>query len=326
MMLRVGIAGWDYRDWAGIVYPEPRPRGFDRLSFLCEFFDAIEINSTFYRQPDAKAARSWTSRVPSKSSFRFTAKLYRVFTHATGGSPAPAGRASGATGPVDLRGEARAYLAGIAPLLDAGRLGAVLVQFPHAFHDRPEARAHLERIASLLPGLPLVAEFRHRSWNNEGALALLRSLGIGFCNIDQPALGSTLPPTDHVTAGVAYARLHGRNAASWFSPRGAGGGPDPVPAVPPSAARYDYFYSPEELDPWVDRIRAMAAGAEEVFVIANNHYRGKGPANALMLKGALSKRRVPAPADLVAAYPDLKTSADPVEPTRRRVPRQGRLF
>ena len=309
-MLRVGIAGWDYRDWAGIVYPEPRPRGFDRLSFLCEFFDTIEINSTFYRQPDAKAARSWASRVPSKSSFRFTAKLYRVFTHVAGS--------------VDLCGEARAYLGGIAPLLDAGRLGAVLVQFPHAFHDRPETRARLERIASLLPGLPLVAEFRHRSWNNEGALALLRALEIGFCNIDQPALGSTLPPTDHVTSGVAYARLHGRNAANWFSPRGAGGAP--APAVPPSAARYDYFYSQEELSPWVDRIRAMAAGAEEVFVIANNHYRGKGPANALMLKGALSKQRVPAPAGLVAAYPDLKTSADAVEPPRRRAPRQGRLF
>ena len=325
-MLRVGIAGWDYRDWAGIVYPEPRPRGFDRLSFLCDFFDAIEINSTFYRQPDAKAARSWTSRVSSKSSFLFTAKLFQIFTHARGGSPASRGRGAGAPGTIDLQGEARVFLAGIAPLLEAGRLGAVLMQFPHAFHDRPESRAHLEAVARLLPGLPLVAEFRHRSWDNEGALALLRDLGVGFCNIDQPALGMTLPPTDHVTSRVAYARLHGRNAANWFPARGAGIGPDPISMVPPSAARYDYFYSSEELRPWVDRIRSMAAGAEEVFVIANNHYRGKGPANALMLKSALSTGRVKAPADLVAAFPDLNETAEPVETARRRAPRQGRLF
>ena len=325
-MLRVGIAGWDYRDWAGIVYPEPRPRGFDPLSFLCGFFDTIEINSTFYRQPDAKAARSWTSRVPSGSSFLFTAKLNQLFTHASIGSPSPGGRSAGASDPVDLRGEAHNYLRGIAPLLESGRLGAVLMQFPHSFHDRPEARAHIERVAGLLADLPLVAEFRHRSWNNGEALALLRALRIGFCNIDQPALGSTLPPTDHVTSRVAYARLHGRNAAHWFSSRGAGRAPDPAPAAPPSAARYDYFYSQEELSPWVDRIRAMAAGAEEVFVIANNHYRGKGPANALMLKSALSVARVRAPADLVAAFPDLGGTADSVEPPRRRAPRQGRLF
>jgi uncharacterized protein YecE (DUF72 family) len=325
-VVRVGIAGWDYRDWAGIVYPHPQPRGFDRLSFLGNFFDAIEINSTFYRQPEAKAARSWASRVSSESSFRFTAKLFQIFTHAPGGSLLPAGRSASAPGTVDLRAEARTYLAGIGPLLDAGRLGAVLMQFPHAFHDRPGNRAHIETVARLLPGLPLVAEFRHRSWDNEGALAFLRDFGVGFCNIDQPALGATLPPTAHVTSRVAYVRLHGRNAANWFPSRESGRGPGPPSTTPSVAARYDYFYSSEELRPWVARIRSIAAGAEEVFVIANNHYRGKGPANALMLKSALSRGSVKAPAGLVAAYPGLREISGPVETARGRVPRQGRLF
>ncbi|HEV8702553.1 MAG TPA: DUF72 domain-containing protein [Candidatus Polarisedimenticolia bacterium] len=323
-MVRVGIAGWDYRDWAGVVYPDPSPRRFDRLAFLCSFFDVIEINSTFYRQPAAKAARSWASRVSSESSFRFTAKLFQIFTHAPSGSLTLRDRAAGASGDLDLRGEARTYLAGIAPLLEARRLGAVLMQFPQAFHDRPESRAHLETVARLLPGLPLVAEFRHRSWDNAGALAFLRNLGVGFCNIDQPALGGTLPPTAHVTSRVAYVRLHGRNAANWF--RETGRGPGPHPTASPVAARYDYLYSMEELRPWVERIRSIAAGAEEVFVIANNHYRGKGPANALMIKSSLSMGSVKAPAGLVAAYTDLKTMAEPVEAPRARSPRQGRLF
>jgi uncharacterized protein YecE (DUF72 family) len=328
-LIRVGVAGWDYPDWAGIVYPSPAPRGFDRLSFLADCFDVIEINSTFYRQPDPKAARSWVSRVSSKSSFLFTAKLCQVFTHARTGSLISRNHPASASDPPDLQAEARLYLAGIEPLLQSGRLGVILMQFPHAFHDRPECRAHIETLVETLPGLPLVAEFRHRSWNNEGALAFLRDRGVGFCNIDQPTLGATLPPTAHVTSRLGYARLHGRNAANWFAPRDgaaaaeAGGGRG---APGGAGARYDYLYSMEELRPWAERTRSIASRAEEVFIIANNHYRGKGPANALMLKSALEGRRVEAPAGLVAAYPDLKETADAVDTKKRQAPRQGRLF
>ena len=329
------MAGWDYSDWTGIVYPSPSPRSFDRLSFLAAFFDTVEINVTFYRQPDPGASRSWIGRVSSMSSFRFTAKLHQVFTHARTSSPArgrsspsltdtgPESVTGAATEEVDLRAEARTYLAGIEPLLESGRLGAVLMQFPQAFQDRPHNRTHLKTVTGMLPGLPLVAEFRHRSWNNDGALAFLRDLGVGFCNIDQPALGATLPPTSHLTSSVGYVRLHGRNAVNWFTckareyPAGAG--------RRSGSARYDYLYSMEELRPWVERARSMADRAEEVFVIANNHYRGKGPANALMLKSALERRRVQSPAGLVAVFPGLKDCAEPVA-SGRETPGQGRLF
>src|SRR5262249_39573605 len=154
------------------------------------------------------------------------------------------------------------------------------------FHDGQGTRRHLETLAGLLAGLPLVAEFRHRSWDHEDALRFLHGLGVGFCNIDQPQVGGTLRATGHVTSRIAYVRLHGRNAAAWF-------GPDQ-----PAHARYDYLYSGEELRPWAERAERLTERAEEVFIIANNHYRGKGPANALMLKAMLSRARVRAPAVL----------------------------
>lgn len=306
-MIRAGVAGWDYPDWEGVVYPRPAPKGFDRLRFMAEHFDAIELNVTFYRQPDAAAASSWARRVADRPGFRFTAKLFRDFTHVEPelvGSEAP-GRLE------DQAGMAAAYRAGIAPLLDAGVLGAILVQFPHRFHDRPESRRHLEQIAGLLPGLPLVAELRHKSWGHDEALQFLHRLGVGFCNIDQPALPTTLRPTGHVTSPVAYVRLHGRNAPAWFA------------AGENASGRYDYLYTDAELRPWVERTRRMADRAEEVFVIANNHYRGKAPANALMFKAMIEERKVAAPDLLVRGFRALAPFAA-TPPSRR--PAQGRLF
>lgn len=306
VVIRVGVAGWDYPDWAGIVYPAPVSRTFDRLRFLAEYFDSVEINVTFYRQPDPKSVRSWASRVPAGGSFRFTAKLYQVLTHR--GKTPEAGAA--APGTVDLKAEADRFREGIEPLRSAGLLGGVLMQFPQSFHDRPPDRDHLEALAGFLRGLPLIAEVRHRSWNHDDALRFLAGLGIGFCNVDQPRIGATLPPTAHVTSPIAYIRLHGRNAANWFEGRAG------------AASRYDYLYSMEELEPWVERALALAERAEEVFIIANNHYRGKGPANALMLRAAVGRRRVPAPPDLIAAFPGLAKVTRPAAAG----PAQGRLF
>ena len=309
-MLRFGVAGWDYPDWEGVVYPDPQPRGFDRLEFLAEFLDVVEINVTFYRQPDPGACRGWVRRLQAHPGFRLTAKLFRGLTH-----PEPAGRAgSGTQGFADrglLSEEAARYREGIAPLSDGGRLGAVLAQFPHRLHDEPAARNHLEQLARDLEGLPLVAEFRHRSWDHEEALRFLHGLGVGFCNVDQPALKGALRPTGHVTSPIAYIRLHGRNAENWFREGG------------PAWARYDYLYAEEELRPWVERAARLADRAEEVFIIANNHYRGQAPANALMLKAMATRSRVDAPATLVREHKRLERHARPRGLAR---PAQGDLF
>ena len=187
----------------------------------------------------------------------------------------------------------------------------MLAQFPHRLHDEPPARRHLEFLAHDLAGLPLVAEFRHRSWDHEEALRFLHRLGVGFCNVDQPGIKGALRPTGHVTSPVAYIRLHGRNTDNWFREAG------------PAWARYDYFYSEEELRPWVERAGRLADRAEEVFIVANNHYRGQAPANALMLKAMATQTRVPAPAALVRAHKALAPHARPRAGAR---PAQGDLF
>jgi uncharacterized protein YecE (DUF72 family) len=306
-MIRVGIAGWDYPDWEGVVYPAPHPHGFDKLPFLAGYLDVVEINMTFYHQPDPAAAAGWARRVAGSPEFRFTVKLFRDLTHLD----LPREGASTQMAVDALQREADRFRQGVEPLAAAGRLAAVLAQFPHRFHDRDESRRHLERLARLLSGLPLVAEFRHRSWDHEEPLRFLHGLGVGFCNIDQPPVAGTLRPTGHVTSPVAYIRLHGRNADAWFR------------QGDPPHARYDYLYSGEELRPWAERAGRLSERAEEVFIIANNHYRGKGPANALMLKSMLTQTRVKAPASLARLYKELAAVAVPEDIS---APRQRRLF
>ena len=291
-MIRVGTAGWDYPDWKGIVYPAPRPRGFDPLSFLAGFFNAVEINATFYRTPPPSAAASWVKRTEPFPDFRFTVKLPRVFTH---DRIAVMGADAG-TSPDDEEGRFRAA---IAPLVEAHRLGAVLIQFPQSFHAGPEEIDRLESLLDRFSGLPVVTEFRHAGWGTDDSAALLRRRGVGWCNIDQPRLPGTLPPSQRVTGPVAYARLHGRNAAAWFA-QDAG-----------RDRRYDYLYQVEELAPWVASVGRMAEEATDTYVITNNHFRGKAAVNALQILAALEAGRVDVPGTLASAYPELEAIARP---------------
>ena len=159
-MIRVGPAGWDYADWEGVVYPSPRPRKLDRLRFIADYFDAVELNVTFYRQPERRQVASWARRVEDYPEFRFTAKLYRQLTHferaAADGrfvrrgpaAPEPAGRSRAAL--ADLRAAAASYREGLEPLTTSGRLLAVLMQFPQSLDTQPAHSDHLECLAELL--------------------------------------------------------------------------------------------------------------------------------------------------------------------------------
>jgi uncharacterized protein YecE (DUF72 family) len=299
--IRVGTAGWSYEDWNAIVYPERPPRGFDRLTMMASLFDTNEINSTFYRIPEPRMAENWARKVAHNPRFAFTAKLFRGFTHE---------RESGEK-------DQEAFSAAMAPLEDAGRLGCVLAQFPMSFHDTSENRGHLERTLERFQTLPLAVEFRHASWNTEDAQALLARHGAAFVNIDQPAISDNLPPTEHVTAPIAYFRFHGRNAAKWF-------GPDTS-----NEERYNYLYSPRELDPWIQRIRRAAERASSfakasadksggVYAVLNNHFRGQAVANALELQNALTGETPDVPATLRRAYPAIAAFTKSTEVTRQR--------
>src|SRR5688572_18115921 len=116
MAVRFGPAGWDYKDWAGVVFPSPKPRGFDPLAYLARYFDTVEINSTFYRPAAPKVGQSWAERVEDNRRFRFTVKLWQRFTHERAESWTSQ-EVKDARGVLDV-------------LQKAERLGAVLVQFP----------------------------------------------------------------------------------------------------------------------------------------------------------------------------------------------------
>jgi uncharacterized protein YecE (DUF72 family) len=276
---RVGVAGWSYPDWEGIVYPK-HPR-FDALSYLASFFDTVEINSSFYRIPTARTASSWARRAVVNPEFRFTLKLYKGFTHE---------RTATAS-------DERAFADAVAPLTEAGVLGAVLLQFPWSFKNEPESRDYLQGALERFGRYPLAVEVRHSSWNQPEFYGLLEERGVGFCNIDQPLIGRSLAPSKRTTGPVGYIRLHGRNYRDWFR---EDAGRD---------ARYDYLYSEGELEPWLEKISEVSETASSTYVIANNHFRGQAVVNALQIRSRIEGRKVAAPPSLIKHYPVLAGSA-----------------
>jgi uncharacterized protein YecE (DUF72 family) len=278
-MIRVGPAGWSYQDWEGIVYPPKKGSKFDPLVYLSEFFDTIELNNTFYRPPTPAMSKSWVRRVQSNSRFKFTAKIYRNFTHARESL---------------TEADEGTFKNGLTSLMEAGRLGALLFQFPYSFHNTDENRAYIRELADRFKEYPLVLEIRHASWDRASAYRFLREIQIGFCNIDQPQVSYSIGPTKTVTSKIGYLRLHGRNEKDWFR---EDAGRD---------ARYDYLYNEFELFEISERIRQISKEAEEVYVITNNHYRGEAVCNALELRAKLGEKNLKAPEVLLEHYPQLK--------------------
>jgi uncharacterized protein YecE (DUF72 family) len=312
-VIRFGPAGWEYPDWAGIVYPKPQPRGFDRLRFLARFFGTVEVNATFYRPFAADVAARWCERVRDVTAFRFGAKVWRRFTHERDRAYSAEEVAQGRAALDRLHAE--------------DRLGAALLQFPWSFKRDDASEEWLRGLFRAFAGLPLVLEVRHASWDAPDVLTELAEAGVGIVNVDQPLFHDSIRPAARVTSPVAYVRVHGRNYKDWFR-KGAG-----------RDARYDYLYSAGELEPWARRVKALAAPTQssspaapapagptqsnsllpmgesgddavvspnvpDVYVVTNNHFRGQAAANAKMLESMVEERKVEAPAELIAHYPD----------------------
>jgi uncharacterized protein YecE (DUF72 family) len=294
-IVRVGPAGWSYPDWAGYVYPSRRAKGFHEATYLAEFFDTIEINTSFYQPLRPDHAAQWIDRVAANPQFVFTAKLWQRFTHDI--RSIKSGSASA---------EEREVRAGFDVLRAAKRLGAVLLQFPFSFHRTAETVAYLTAVLKRFADYPLVVEVRHGTWDSPETLELLRTSGVSLCNIDQPIIGRSLGPSAQATSAVGYVRLHGRRYDTWFSDD----------AKIPAHERYNYLYSGEELAPWVSRVRKVGEQARNTFVITNNHFQGKSAVNALQLISILKGSKVKVPEPLRRQYPQLESIADspPAEP------------
>ena len=282
--IHIGPAGWSYKDWEGVVYPAKPSSKFDPLAYLAQFFDTIEINSSFYRPPAPATSKAWAKRVADNPNFTFTAKLHRIFTHERGKATAE---------------DEKAFREAMDPMAEAGKLGAILIQFPWSFKNTAEERNYLETLLSQFQDYPLVLEVRHASWNTPGIYEELEAEGVGICNIDQPLFAKSIKPGALTTSGIGYVRLHGRNYADWFR------------SEAPRDDRYNYLYSLDELDPWIIRIREIAKQAKKSYVITNNHFLGKAVVNALEIKSLLNGNKVPAPAPLFGKYKQLEQVAFP---------------
>ena len=274
--VRVGTSGWSYPTgegtWNGIFYPAAgnRPRGsgkFDELTFYAEHFDTVEINSTFYRIPSVTTAQSWARRTPA--DFDFSLKLYQKFTH-----PEMFHEATGAD-PLDLgRADVDEFRKAIDPLASAGKLGPLLAQFPASFKNEGDSRGYLEWLLEQFRDYELAVELRHRSWSDDPkpTLKLLGEYGAAWTQIDEPKFRSSIRQNQLPNVRTFYyMRLHGRNAAQWWT-HGA------------TEDRYNYLYSTEELQPLAETATAARAIVKKAYLYMNNHFAAKSVANAVAVK------------------------------------------
>lgn len=303
--IRVGTAGWSYKDWEGVFYPPGMSHRREHpLEYIARCFDVVEINTSFYGHIKPHLAKLWAKKAAAvNSQFVFTAKLHRSFTH----SPEiVVGPTSAATiRPND--DDERFAREGLEALASEGKLGALLIQFPFSFKNTSLNREYLETLLRQFIEYPRVVEVRHSSWDNPGTLAEFEQKNVAFCNVDQPLIGRSLAPTEHVTSPVGYVRLHGRNYDQWFE----GDNRDD---------RYNYLYSERELAGWKDKIERIGHQAEVTYVVTNNHFESKAGVNALQLKHMLTGQRVKAPETLLHHYPELKSIADPLPGNAPQLP------
>jgi uncharacterized protein YecE (DUF72 family) len=272
------------------------------LEYLARFFDTTEINTSFYGPLKPELAKLWSRKVAAVNpNFRFTAKLYRAFTHSPIAVMEPTSAAT--IRPTDE--DEQRTREGLDALAKEACLGALLIQFPVSFKNTPLNREYLDHLLRQFIEYPRVVEVRDSSWNNPETLADFTQKNVAFCNIDQPVLGKSLAPTEHVTAPIAYVRLHGRNYENWFVEKGSDSDN--------RNDRYNYLYNERELAGWKERIENVAARAVTTYVITNNHFESKAGVNALELKAMVSGKRVLAPPTLVAKYPELRKFADPAD-------------
>lgn len=257
-MLYVGTAGFSYKDWKGVFYPEDMKPG-DFLEHYSRLFPCVEIDYTYYRQPVPKTMTAMVSKVPPW--FRFTVKAHKTLTHEI-----PVGS--------DLDREAKTFIQGVMPMAESGTLGSILFQFPWSFRYTTENLEYVRGLWKMIPVAPSVVEFRNREWAKDEVYRALNEAGQAFCCVDEPSLRTLFPRVSLVTANPGYVRFHGRNAAKWFNHKEAW-------------ERYDYLYTDDELKDWIPKIREMQNDSDDTYVLFNNCHRGQAALNATRLQELL---------------------------------------
>jgi uncharacterized protein YecE (DUF72 family) len=329
--LRIGTSGWNYPTgrgtWNGVFYPPSRGRAkaFDELSFYAEHFNTVEVNSTFSGQPRPDVARRWADRTPP--AFEFSIKLYQKFTHPnmfkeafTKGVP-PSGDTVGPGGQEKAGGlqnkdalldalarpnqaDLDEFRRGIDPLASAGKLGALLAQFPPSFKDGPASRDYLSWLLQAFADYRVAVELRHSSWSDAigDTLSLLSPFGSAWVQIDEPKFRFSIRQNFLPNVqGVYYLRLHGRNANQWWHHEKA-------------EDRYNYLYSAPEISEFAETVDAARRLVSKLYLYTNNHFSAKSVANAAMIKKQLGEPlEGEYSAEFISRYPELAGIVSPLE-------------
>jgi uncharacterized protein YecE (DUF72 family) len=264
---RIGTSGWSYPrsgegTWKGVFYP---PGKVDELGYYSDRFDTVEVNSTFYRPPAPGVVWKWAQKTPA--NFEFTVKLWQKFTHPEMFVQSTGKDASITPADVDM------FKEGLDPLVQARKLGCLLVQFPPRFHFEEQNLEHLNRTLGSFQDFPLAVELRHRSWSDDFSATekVLNNYGASLVYIDEPKFRFSIQQDFKPIGPIFYLRMHGRNIEKWFRHKTA-------------AEKYNYLYSADELSPFVAGLNQVKGLTKKVYVYMNNHFRAKAVANAIMLR------------------------------------------
>jgi uncharacterized protein YecE (DUF72 family) len=298
--LLIGTSGWNYPNgrgtWNGIFYPlhpkrSTRGNAFDELAFYAQRFDTVEVNSTFYGQPRPEVTSGWVARTPTH--FEFSLKLYQKFTH-----PGMYRKARHTEDAQITQDDIDTFRSGIDPLARAGKLGALLAQFPASFKDSEESREALEQLLRAFADYPVAVELRHRSWSDhlDSTLTLLNTYQAAWTQIDEPKFQFSIRQNYLPNVkGFYYMRLHGRNVQQWWRHE-------------KSEDRYNYEYSEAELKPFAETAKAAQTLVRKSYLYLNNHFAAKSAANAVMIKKMVGQPiDAPFTPEFVEQYPELKS-------------------
>jgi uncharacterized protein YecE (DUF72 family) len=286
----IGTSGWSYPkgegSWKGYFYPAGK---INELEYYSQYFNTVEINSSFYRPPDPGYVYNWAKRVPP--GFRFAVKLWQKFTHPKMYKEATGEAAVISPQDVDI------FNRSLEPLIKYNKLGALLAQFPPSFKNDDYGRQIIMALKRTFGQYPLAVELRHRSWSEDaGTEKLLGDNEIAWVQIDEPKFATSVAREVPLTAEMAYFRFHGRNAKDWWTGD--------------SETRYRYLYSPEEIGELAARVKKAAASTKILFAFFNNHWKAYAPRNANDMKKALqmSFQDIPVHQEMLVEGKDEKES------------------
>jgi uncharacterized protein YecE (DUF72 family) len=295
---------------AGTFYPPGASDAESRLRYYASQFPLVEVDSTYYAIPKPNIAQQWTERTPA--GFVFDVKSFSLFTlHPTQRRAFPPDIAAALPGdkpsvfyrdlPAEIRDEVwRQFREILAILHQAGRLGAVLLQFPPWVAPSSANTDYILEAAGRLQPYTVAVEFRNAGWLTEGraddTLGFLRDHQLPFVCVDEPqGFASSVPPLAEATAGLAVVRFHGRNAATWEQK-----------GLRPSQ-KFDWYYTPAEMEEWAPRIQRLADRVGVVHLLANTNHRDQGIVNARLLESILRR------SGLAVAPPRGMVGSDPPE-------------